>query len=672
MDSDSDDDDLLLAAPTFNTRKSKAEDKCRKNQISMLTSMLKDSDKEHASFTRMTQFKREIEVSSNSNQTGDNSNNNNNNDRPIMDMDDEQLRAQVLQVSQKNVSRQETYDTMEGIKADDDGDGVLDRGRRRELMQAFDTDQSSCLGVRNTVSFHLDSNTNTHIVEFYHTHAKAMQDLEYILETMEHGMDIDTDINAATDTDTATTHKSLAVLVQSVRAAVHNKVLTQFLEQKRLLRLLEKNNLSQLPLELTNWLYRLVQSADLESRSLGTLAAAALETLVSLGEKGKLPETFFASAASLEGFCASLECWVVLDSDSAKPKPSASTNTTPKKSHTNVAGLDHLLRFWEQVGISLSLTSRCTLVSQDVAVTTTRCIVALSRLGLDPVATSSKHCMSLRQALQRIISNLLEMVAKQEACGTAEDHVQWMKATAEAVLQGLSDLGPGAPGTEDKDDDKAWLCHSLIVRLFPMVDSNYEPSKPSSQFKAILSIHALEICLRVQDMPEKVRSILDETGNLAILDQAESSLGWLSVSSTYAALVEVEMADDDIAMDGPRCLATVECSFAALEAGMLLLSGSKWGSADEYGDEEQADSIAHMVGLLELQCQQLCKRVAPMANHPHFRRVDYNLICCRQQYRFMKDRASRLSGGGEKTSVQRGMNQFVSRSSTTTASPVGG
>jgi hypothetical protein len=116
----------------------------------------------------------------------------------------------------------------------------------------------------------------------------------------------------------------------------------------------------------------------------------------------------------------------------------------------------------------------------------------------------------------------------------------------------------------------------------------------------------------------------------------------------------------------------VECSFAAFQAGMLLLNSSGWGSADEYGDEEQAGAIAHMVRLLELQCQQLGKRVAPMASHPHFRRVDYNLICCRQQYRFMKDRASGLSGKGERSSIQGGMDQFVTRSGNETASPVGG
>jgi hypothetical protein len=485
-----------------------------------------------------------------------------------------------------------------------------------------------------------------------------MQALEQILETMENGMDTDTDADAS--------HKGLLALVKSMRVAVQERVLHRLLEQDRLVRLLDKHNVDQMPLELTNWLYRLVQSADLESRSLGTLAAAALRTLVSLLHQNRLCHAFLTETASLESLGATLECWIASDLSQKQSNGMETGVSATEKARTNVAGLDHLLQFWEHVATSCTIECRLDAVAG--------CIVALAHLGLDSVATCSKVCINLRRALQRIISSLLEMVAaKQDVLfDTKNDHVQWMKTTAKAVLQDLSGLGPGDKGTEDKDDNKAWLCHSLTVRLFSSVDSNDEPSQPSSQFKAILSLQALEICLGVEDMTEQVRRVLDETGNLSILGQAESSLGWLSVASTYAALMEVEMSDEDIVRDGPRCLATVECSFTAFQAGMLLLSSSGWGSAAEYGDEDQAGTIARMVGLLELQCQQLCKRVAPMANNPYFRRADYNLICCRQQYRFMKERASRLSGIGERDSIQGGMDQFVTRSKNEAASPVGG
>jgi hypothetical protein len=659
MDSDSD-DELLLSAPTFKvTRKSRTQDKNRANLMKMLKSMLKDSDRELASFIRREQFRREQDMDED-------------------DMDDDELRAQVLLVAQKPaVSRQETFDAMEGIMEDDtgdDGDGAMDRGRRTELMQAFDTDRSTCLGARRVVYFdskrvaakcNKKGDNNGISIEFYHTHTEAMQALEQILETMAIEMDTDVDLDTA--------HEGLQALVQMMRVTVQERVLHHLLEQDRLVRLLDKHSVDQLPLELTSWLYCLVQSADLESRSLGTLAAAALQTLMSLLRKKRLCDTFFTETASLESLAASLECWVPSGLSRKQSKNTDTDTSTTEKACTNVAGLDHLLEFWGHVVMNpkyYCTIEECRL--DDV----TKCIVALAYLGLDPAVTSFEICVNLRRALQRIIFGLLQMVGtKQDVLfDTKNDHVEWMKTTAKAVLRDLSDLGPGDNGTEDKDDNQAWLCHSLTVRLFSSGDCSNEPNHPFTQFKAILSIQALKICLGVKDMPEQLRRILNETSDLSILGRMESSLGWLSIASTYAALVEVEMSDDDIvtAMDGPRCLATVECSFAAFQAGMLILGSSGQGSTNEYGDEEQAGAIARMVELLELQCQQLCKRVAPKAISPHFRRVDYNLICCRQQYRFMKERASGLFRSGERDSIQGGVDQCVTRSMNEASSPVGG
>jgi hypothetical protein len=91
-------------------------------------------------------------------------------------------------VSQKTaVSRQETFDAMEGIIDDDNGD--LDRSRRREFMQAFDTDRSTCLGARHVIAFDSKrfdgTGADASSIEFYYTQAQAMQALEQILETMQ-------------------------------------------------------------------------------------------------------------------------------------------------------------------------------------------------------------------------------------------------------------------------------------------------------------------------------------------------------------------------------------------------------------------------------------------------------------------------------------------------------
>jgi hypothetical protein len=525
-------------------------------------------------------------------------------------------------MAQTTVSRQETYDTMEGIKAyDNDGNSVLDRG--------FDTDQSPCLGARNILSF--DAKRGKSLVKFYHTYAQAMQDLECILRHIESGVD------PAANEDP---------VVQKLREVLQAKLMQYFLERKCLVPLLEKNHKGELHYQLANWLCRLAQSAGLGTRSLANLATAALTTLLSLRRHGKLSKTVFI-AASLEHFCLSLECWVNL---ALSRKPHA-TKLLPEKgprSRHNLAGLENLLKFWD-----ITIANECTLTCRDATIT--KCITALSRLELDHAVSSSQTGFNLRPKLQRLIAKLLGMVAARD------DHIEWMDKTAEAVLYGLSDLGPGPPGSEDMDDSEASLCYSLIVRLFPIVDSNYETRRPPNQFKAILSMHALQILLGVEDIADIVQTVLNETGNLAILKRTRSSLGWLTIACAYAAMIEVNMADNIIAEDGPRCLATVECAFSAFQAGMLLLNdASGRDSTTEYGNKEQAGVFAHMLGLLGLQCQQLSKLMAPKTKHPHFRRVYYTLICCRHLYRAMKVRASQLAGSDEKILAQRGIDYSFS------------
>jgi hypothetical protein len=177
--------------------------------------------------------------------------------------------------------------------------------------------------------------------------------------------------------------------------------------------------------------------------------------------------------------------------------------------------------------------------------------------------------------------------------------------------------------------------------LFPIVDSNDEARQPSNQFKAIISMQAIKILLQVEDMSSKVEMVLNETDNQSILKQANSSLGWLALSYSYVAMNEV-----DISVDGPRCLAIVQCVLLAFQAGMLLLIDvTERESAAEYGNEEQAREAAHMMGLLDLECLLLLDALAPKASRPYFRQVLYTLHCCRDQIRVIKARATEPVGG---------------------------
>jgi hypothetical protein len=161
-------------------------------------------------------------------------------------------------------------------------------------MQAFDTDRSTCLGARHVVAFDskrvvafdskrvasadtdatASNNYSDSIgvtIEFYHTHAEAMQSLEQILETMENGMEIDADAS----------HKGLQALVQSMRVTVQERVLHHLLEQDRLARLC----VDLLPLELSNWLTVSCQCRPGSRRGLGAAARPLGHCLIRKGSR---------------------------------------------------------------------------------------------------------------------------------------------------------------------------------------------------------------------------------------------------------------------------------------------------------------------------------------------------------------------------------------------------
>jgi hypothetical protein len=522
-------------------------------------------------------------------------------------------------MAQTTPSRRETKDALEGISqsyGEDDENSLA---------------PVSCTGTQNILCF--AAKRGKSLVKFYYTNGQAMQDLERILKAMENSVDPAVNVDP---------------IVQKLRVAVQEKFLQRFLEQKCLVSLLKKNRKSELHYQLVNWLYRLAQSAGLGTDSLANLATAALATLLSLRRHGKLSKTVFV-AASLEHFCLSLKCWVNL----ALYQKSRATNPPLSeqnfRSSNNLAGLENLLQFWDATLASSNFT---TLKCRDA--TATKCIVALSRLGLDHVV-SSPIGLNLRLKLQRVIVKLLELATTRDVCGRKDNRVEWMDTTADAVLQSLSDLGPDPPASEDEDEDniEAWLSYSLMARLFPIGDSNDEARQPSNQFKAIISMQAIKILLQVEDMSSKVETVLNETENQTILKRANSSLGWLAISCSYVALVEI-----DISEDGPRCLAIVECALSAFQAGMLLLIFETEGeSAADYGNE-----AVHIMGLLDLQCLFLSDALALKASRPYFRQVISTLNCCRDHYRNMKVRVSELSGSDEKMSARRRIDYLSSSS----------
>lgn len=626
--SDSDSDDDLLLQPVLNNRQVRADERKHTKRSNMLASFLEEDDRENKRLKKMVLVREET--------------------AGMDTIDDDQLRATVSSMSQAaTVSRQETVDAMEGILMG--GDDALGRQRRLELSQAIDTDRSPCLGVRKIIAF--EAKRGKGLVKFFSSEEQAVTDLERIIKIMS---------KSKAGSDIVVVKKLVAISESKVR-------FKKFLKKYEIVRLLIKNKIPQLHFELTNWLIRLAQSAGLESAALRALACDALKTLLELRKQGQLSKTVLVTS-SLESFCSSLECWIDMRlSQKPRPKRITGTGTVPALADealttdtvvdvpvNNMEGLKNLLKLWHG-----AIPQHCAHPCREVTVS--KCIVALARLGLDETGSSSTAEATLRPALRGILSNLLDFMANENICGSEDAYNSWMRKTANDVFQGLSDLGPGAAEADDKDDVKAWLCHALILSLFPNGD-----------FLGILCMQALENCLGAADMTGKVSTILTKTGNLVLLERAQSSLPWLFMASAYAALMEIDVMGDEIAMDGPRCLATVECAMSAFDVGSIPLTKTMIGPAAECGVQEDAAAMLHMVSLLDTQCQEISVRMNPMINNPHFRRVDYNLLACRQQYRDTRAAAARTAGEVKKISVQSGMERYLSNSNNLAESPISG
>lgn len=240
---------------------------------------------------------------------------------------------------------------------------------------------------------------------------------------------------------------------------------------------------------------------------------------------------------------------------------------------------------------------------------------------------------------------------------------QWMDSAVDRILAQCSTLGPGAPKTEDDDDEKAWLCSSLAVRLFPTHTEEGQIHK-WGEFNARLAIRALQKCLGLDDWDAHLKSTLLENGNAELQEQSVKSIQWKAFASSYVGLITIELVGEKIIKDDPRCLATVDNAFYCAQTATYLFpssTSSKDRSGGLYGSPAEADAMCHVLGLLENQCHQLVKRVNPMASRPHFRRAAYHLSCHRGYYRHCREEASALAGYAGKTkAVQQSLESWLS------------
>jgi hypothetical protein len=711
MNSDSDsDDDLLLSAKTFakpNRRQQNKEARVQQQQNSILNEALQNSE-------RMAKYARRLSLAKQQQQQQQHQGENDDTD----DDDDDDTNADTRSARRTAkkarrgstlTSTKKTPSARNGTPASSlggvydldgkDQDEVLPIERRRQLAKAYATEGSSCLGTRMIISFDMEKSVSSSSPKWT-SPDQAIQELERILSCFEKENSLAPDI---------------ANIVESLRTAIDLSVLPDFLMEKRLVRkLFQKSSSSSMPplpttnddehaispllTQLTTWLYCTATSAGLMMTS--NLAQGALVTLMDLVKKGKLPLQMQQSPISY--LVAELLCWIdskdVLQDDMAENESANNDSDCCKNEaatavpmdidypsphglfttkNNNETGLLNLLLFWEQL---IPSWSPFPVVDLEAA---SSVILVLCRLALDPTAVSNRHEMYLFPLLQRVVSAMLDLVSshfyRQAAIhggNESESNAafdEWMDQTVQAVFgQDLAQVGTrlGIKGEKamDEDDDKASLCYASTVRLIPIHRSDgkvEETHKLSVEFKARLAIRALEILC---DNGKEHESKGDTTTIQGFpTDQASQQaqremppLAWTAYSAVLSAMGHLNVLGENIARQGPRSLATVECTTMLFETVLILLNGAAESWDKEEYTPEQASVVVEMLQTVDRETEKLNKYVKrnTMANS-HARRMDHHFSCWTQYYRVMVKRALRLTGDKEMIERQSKITDFM-------------
>lgn len=617
---DDSDDDSLDDVPIFTTKRKRAEEKKVQKGMDYLDDALADEEHRRQRQHRIDKIKYEHQ-----------------------DSDDERLQRAVSIASEGHLSAGErrlaTQNAINGV--DDNGDEDLDQGRREDLASAFTSRLSILLGTRCTLS---GGQTD----ELYTSVAEATKDLQTIVS------------NLLESDNSAIEEKTIA---KNINSAIRCGLLADFLEDRTLATRCQNLHLNQLPQELEEWLFKVACSAGRgELRAVNRLCVGSFQTLQALWQRSKEPSKM--EFMSLSNLVPCLEKWFGLQTEgSAVLKDSVEAGSEPSR---HAVGMKHFLLFWEQAisGGMVSFTNS----PEDDAASMSNSIVALVRAGLDP----SFHIgEGLMKALQRLLLSLLDSISLQVDFDDAKTE-EWMTTTVRRVLKQCATLGPGAKNSEDQHDGNAWLCLPLVVRICSSHISDLDSL--AKKFSVCMSIHALELSLKIDDWEKHLSSTLSETGRIILAEKATESLRWKAIASSYVALFTVLEISDDIKQDGPRCLSTVNSLFYGALSGVSMFPPMATQPDDTVGFEERATVISDdesvgnarelhdVLDYLEANSKQLANTLGRRATIADFRLAEYSLTFMRQFFLRQRDQIAKTAGLEEKQEkqVQKGIASFFS------------
>jgi hypothetical protein len=352
MDSDSDSDDSLLAAPTFK-KKTRENNQSRKaDQI--LNQALKDYDQNLQQQALIQKLKRE-------------------------DVDQDALLSKVQNIQDhaaSNTARKRQRNlTLDGLASDEDDendDGALDAERFQALMHAKDTEISSGLGVRRTLSSsstrrNTSSSNSSSSNDLPNSSSQAVKYLKELVLLQDKN------------------DKASAPILKWLDKNIEADTLVECLNGSNFINLCQKHKISKLPPPLVQWLYAVACSGK------GCLSVGAYQTLSQLLTHSTANVHPFLS---LQDLLKQLNEWFGLkDEPTTKEAATTTTTTTPTTDpilSVHAKGLEHFLILWE-----LALRQGLVIYEAETLLAhSTDCILALFVASLDKVFHSPKGYVS--------------------------------------------------------------------------------------------------------------------------------------------------------------------------------------------------------------------------------------------------------------------------------------
>jgi hypothetical protein len=564
LDSDSDDDVLLLQASSVMKKPSRAETRQAIKAEGYLEDIFKESERQAEQTRLLSQIIKREQDSEDSNIEHDE----NWMQRSI------QLSKEAAQNSKSSnlTQKREMEDALHGILEDDH---VLSREERIKRQRAITTDLTFQLGLRSQI---LSFDPQRGNLVAFQNEEEAKLGLQKLL-------------NECTGSES---------YVESMQKACAENCVFHYLNRNRYFRnQLEEGSIAKANPALVQWLYSVA------------ISPCVSNLIVEKSLWKHLSKEIQPHGDELETFARALKSWVA-------PYPSQN-----EKPHKNVIGLRNFLFIWEKILIhSPGIDELHESTVLDLLTTLIRISLDES-IGFDdgPKTSDRETKRTILEQLQHIFTILIE-----KSFSIYKNPSQWVQTVANTLIDTLrEDLGPAPLNSED--DPNSWLVYSAALRIFPVYKKGTVGCHAVEQIKTWFTVKIIAFLLAWESIDGKIKKRLQELEMTSISQLTDSSLCWMAIPVAFLGLTEVDSLWDKVVSDPAKTLTTFRCLEMAYECGLHMLedvSSTELGT--EFGSKEQAKLLLEVVVPMDKIASQMSTRLRKLATNTCIERADYFLM----------------------------------------------